>query len=449
MRSFNSFSLAGLVVLAGCPVVSRADDLSLSGDARLTGAVRSINGEGVVALKSELSPDPVLLNPDAVRKITFDTVEPTSDLPGGLVELLNGDLLPAVIKEFDGKTLNVATPDAGSLAISRHALKSMQLGVHRQKAIYSGPRTLEEWTRNVDGVKNWRFSKGVLSASGPAVASRRIDVPSRFVFKFSLKWKMSPGFTIYFADPLAMTPGKVDRYYFQFSSSGIDVKRESRTGSGPQNVITLSRGPEEFPSNQVDVELRVDRKTSRIHLLLDGEPEASGVDPVPDVPLGSGFTFISSSPAGTPQEISRIEVLDFDNSRERHHSEDRGDSKTDSMISRDDDRWGGHLTGVHQGPDGTVLTFRSDFQEQPLELLESDVSTVFFALPETGGEAPANQDPWILKLRGGGSLHVAACTFSENSVTATHPLLGPLEIDRAGVTALERQVPANDGKEEK
>ena len=43
---------------------------------------------------------------------------------------------------------------------------------------------------------------------------------------------------------------------------------------------------------------------------------------------------------------------------------------------------------------------------------------------------------------------MTSCTFSETGIAASHPLLGPLEINRGGVTALERQQPdAEDHKE--
>ncbi len=426
-------SLALLAWVGNC----HADELSLTGDAKLSGTIRSIDKSGVVELASDLSPESVRLTPDAVEKITFGNNGSPFETPSSLIELVNGDLLPSQIEDFDGKVLNVLTPDAGNLAIPRDALKSMQFGVRRQKAIYSGPRNIEEWTAHPDGAKNWRFARGVLTASGSAIAVRKIEVPPRFVLKFKLKWQINPNFTVHFADPLMPTGDQVNRYLFVFNSSSIEVKRESDTGPKSQTVILLNRRPDEFPANEVAVELRVDRTSSRLHLLLNGEPEAAGVDPVATPPHGSGFVFGCNSPSGNPQEIRNIEVLDFDNTRERHRSENRGDTSIDSLISRYDDRWGGNLTKISKGVDGTVLAFKSDFQEQPLELLESDVSTVLFA---KSGNATLQdkQARWVLKLRGEGSLHVTSCTFSEISVSALHPLLGPLEIKRTGVTALER-----------
>lgn len=437
IRSSNLRPWIGLVLAGATLGGLRADDLTLAGDAHLTGTVRSINEAGVVELTSVLSPESVLLKSGAVAKVDFSAPESVPNPPGSLIELANGDVLPATIESLDDKNLTVVTADAGRLTISRLAVKSMQLGVHSRKVIYSGPRNLEEWSHDGDGARSWTFGNNSLVANGPAQASKNFDTPQQFILKFTLKWQANPGFKIFFADPLTPRVELVDRYYLQFNSAGLEIKRESSQGQHSQTVILPAATPDKFPANQVDVEIRVDRKSSRLHLFLNGEAEGAGVDPVAKAPVGSGVTLVSSAPAGSNQEILGIEVIEFDNTRNRHRAEDRGDPKTDSLISRDEDRWSGHLVGIRPGPEGAIFSFKSDFQEQPLELSEMDVSTVLFAKPEHEA-APAPEHPFAVRLRGDGSLHVASCIFTGDSISARHPLLGMLTINRAGVTALER-----------
>jgi hypothetical protein len=414
-----------------------ADELTLTGDDKLTGTIRSIDESGVVELSSSLSPSPVRLRPGAVEKVAFSAPESAPVTPGALVELSNGDILPAVVKSLDGENLKVFTTDAGELNIPRTALKSLQFGVQQLKPIYSGPNNIEEWTHPSDAGPSWRFVDKTLAANGPAKASKSFDTPLQFILKFTLKWQANPNFQVYFADPLQPKREAVDRYYMQFNAAGLEIKRESTKGKKFQTVILLARTPEQFPTNQVEVEIRVDRKSSRIHLHLNGEPETSGIDPTGDPPVGNGVSLVNSSPVGITQEIRSIELLNFDNSRARHRSEDRGDPKTDSLISRDEDRWGGRLLGIRDSRDGPVFSFKSDFQEEPLELLESDISTLFFAQSSKENELPADHH-YVLRLRGDGSLQVASCVFSDGGITVKHPLLGALKFDRAGVTGLER-----------
>jgi hypothetical protein len=425
--------------------IANADRLTLTGDARLTGTVRSISEAGVVELDSILAPEAILLKAEAVAKVEFSTSKANPVLPSTLIELVNGDLLLANLDSLDDQNLTIDTPYAGRITIPRGTLKSMQLGVRKRPAIYSGPTSAEEWSRGVDESKQWKFSGGSLISNGQATASRDFTIPQQFVLKFTLKWQANPNFQIFFADPL--TPGVelVDRYYLQFNSAGLEIKRESSTGKRFQTVILLSRTPDQFPNNQVDLEVRVDRKTSRLHLLLNGEPEGAGIDPVGAPPIGSGLTLVNGAPAALSQEIRSIEITELDNVRARHRSEDRGNLKEDSLISRDEDRWSGRLINITRDPDRTVFSFKSDFQATLLELSEEDVSTIFFREQEDAA-APDSASPFALRLSGEGSLRVTSCTFSQDSITAQHPLLGPLIIRRSGVVAMERLEPEPEGK---
>lgn len=437
MRNFNLSCVRSVIFASATAGVLHADILTLADDARLTGTVRSINDGGVVELVSALAPDPVLLQSSAVKKVVFSTPQTQSNPPGVMVELTNGDLLPVTVESFNGEHLNVIAADAGPLRIPRSALKSLQLGARQRKVIYSGPRDLNEWNREGEGAKNWTFANKSLVANGPASIAKQFEIPLQFIFKFTLKWQAAPNFQIYFADPLKQDADLSDRYHMQFNGAGLEIKRESTQGSHFQTVIALNRTPEEFPSNEVEVEIRVDRKASRLHLFLNGEPEGAGVDPVAGPPLGNGIRLVNSSPAGISQEIRAIEISEFDHAGTRHRLENRGDLKTDSVISRDDDRWSGHLIGIKESSEGSVFAFKSDFQEAPLELAESDVSVIFFAQREDLASPPTDH-PFALKLHDDGLLQVTSCVFSEAGVTALHPLLGTLKINRTGVSSVEK-----------
>ncbi len=427
-----------MVLVPFAAVSVHADEIALSGDASLSGTIRSINEAGVVELSTTLSPEPVLLKSAALEKVEFSPPHDRPDTPGAVVELINGDLLPVKIEGLDEKGITVMTMDAGRLVIPRGAVKALQLGVQVSKVIYSGPKNIDEWTSDIEGEKNWRFENNALVANGPAYVAKNFNTPTQFIFRFSLKWQGNPNFQIYFADPLKPKGEVADRYYLQFAGAGIELKRESTQGNRYTTVILSNRTPEQFSESKLDVEIRVDRKSSRLHLFLNGEPEGAGIDPIKGAPEGNGVCLVSNANNGIEQEIRGIEILELDDSRGRHRSEERGDPKMDSMISRDDDRWGGKLTDIKKTGEGLVFSFKSDFQEAPLELQESDVSTVFFAKRDEVKQADALH-PFVLRLQANGMLHVSSCSFTETTVSAMHPLLGLLNIRRAGVTALQRQ----------
>jgi hypothetical protein len=420
--------------------VTHADSLTLADDTRLTGTVRSIHENGVVGLASVISPDLIELKAGGVTKVEFDVPRPQIDPPGSLVELTNGDQLAVLVESLDGENLKVVTTDAGPLSIPRHALKTMQLGSRKRKIIYSGPRGLDEWSRAGRDGKNWTSANQSLVAKGSASASKNFELPLQFIIQLKLKWQATPSFDIYFADPLKPGGDPQDRYLLQFNGGGLEIQRESRQGKHFQTVISSSRTPDQFQKNEVKIEVHVDRKASRLYLFLNDEAEGAGIDPCSSPPLGNGICMVSSSPTATAQEFSDIEISELDHAGSRQRSEQRGDSETDSMISRDDDRWSGRLTGVQKGTEGNVFAFKADFQDESLEVAESDVAVVFFAQVENS-KTQDSDHPLTLRLRNDGLLTVTSCVFSEATVTASHPLLGMLKIERTGISSVQWVAP--------
>lgn len=427
-----------------------ADELTLAaGDSRLSGTVRSINENGVVELATELSPEPLMLRDGMLRKVQFSGGGSAEDASSAVIELTNGDLLPGTIESLDERLLTFVSPQAGRLEIPRDALKSMQLGVRRHAVVYAGPMSLDEWSDDGGEMRNWIFERKSLVSRGPSTASKLVDLPEQFILRFNLRWQArnNPNFQVFFADPLLEKGVAADRYYLQFGGAGLEIKRESSTGKRYHTVGLLNRTPNQYPDNQIKVEIRVIRPTSRIQLFLNDEPEGEFVDPIPSVPDGSGITFVCNTSNGSTQEISAIEILEFDDKRGRHGAEDRGNPKTDSLISRDEDRWSGRLLSISQNESGSLFHFKADSQDVPMEIPESDVSTVFFTTRSDNPGAGGTEDhprSYLLRLRGQGTLRVGSCRFTEDRVIAVHPLLGPLELHRDGIEAMERGQPETE-----
>ncbi|MCU0776679.1 MAG: hypothetical protein MUF86_03320 [Akkermansiaceae bacterium] len=429
------FPLLGIGLAAAA-----ADHLTLAGgEARLSGNVVSINESGVVELTTELSPEPLLLRDGVVEKIEFSARGKPSDPPATLIGLANGDLLPATIERLDSHHLSVVSPDAGRLDIPRETVRSIQTGIRRRKVVFEGPNNLDEWTTTDEGRKNLSFENGIISANGPTSFSTKLPLPRQFILRFELIWqeRQTPNFQVYFADPLLARGEPGDRYYLQFGGAGLEIKREASRGKRFNTIVILNRTRDQFPDNRMRIELRVNRDTARLELLIDGESEGEFADPIAGIPDGSGIVFVSNTSNGVRQQFRGIEVLEFDDSRSRHRAEDRGDPARDSLISREDDRWSGELTEILPTPKGLVFVFKTDFQDAPMEIPESDVSTVFLA----GGkntDAKQAPHPFVIRLPGEGSLRVSSCRIGGEKITASHPLLGPLAIRREGIASIER-----------
>ncbi|MBX3742867.1 MAG: hypothetical protein KF712_17920 [Akkermansiaceae bacterium] len=437
MSSSDRLMLAASMVMLVVAGNLRADLISLSGEGRLSGTVRSINGEGVVELESSLAEEPIFLRAEAVRKVAFGNDNESGDPPSCRVELNNGDVLPVEIESLDDRQLAVMSPMAGRLLIPRSALKSLVMGIHPNKVIYPRGGSFEDMKPEGPQGDNWNFDEGAWSVQGQGRLVRKLEPMAQFSVKFNLSWSGNPSFQFHFADPLLPSAQVADRYLFQFGNGGIEVRRESaKGGRRSTTLLSLNRRPDQYPENHLRVEIRVDRTNSMLHLFLNDEPEGRFGDPVANPPEGGGIAFSSTAGNETHMTISGVEIAEWDHDGDRHRTEDRGDATVDALIEKRGDRFGGNLLSIKPGPEGPLFVFKSDFQETAIELPESEVSTVFF---KTAGEVPGKVfHPFALRLRGQGIIRVASCSFPGDRIEATHPLLGPLVLERREVTALER-----------
>ncbi len=440
MVNFNGLLRLGACCVLGLTGQLSADVVSLGGERmKLSGTVRSISEAGVVELTSALSPEPLMVKGEAVESINFGDKPALAKPPTAVVELVNGDDLPAFIESLDDKSLTVTSPEAGRLIIPRECVKSMQLGILDHKVIYAGPRSLEEWT-SPEKDKKWNYGQNVFSARNNATASKKFSLPQQFVLSFTLRWeaKQVPNFKIYFADPLGQIGKPSDRYFLQFGGAGLEIKREATKGTHYNTLLLLNRAPNQYNNNQLKVEIRVDRRNSRLKLLLNGEPEGEIIDPIPGAPTGSGITLTCNASDGGNQEIRNIEILDNDNFLSRRGMETSVSKKNDSLITNEDDHWSGHLVDIRQQREGLMFHFKSDFQNDPLEISGADVSSVWLA---TGPDSDTSSKSggFMLRLRGSGSLRVTSCSFGQENVSAVHPLLGPVKLVRDGILSLEKK----------
>ncbi len=440
IRNFRSFAacVAGLLFLI--PESLSADDLILEEGARLSGTVRSIGSNGAVELHSEISPDPVFLKGTSVKQVVFSLPAEIPEIPTSRIELANGDILPVTLEELDDGAMTASSPEAGRLEIPREFIRSLHMGIYDQRTIYAGPDSLDHWIRDRQGSRNWMHEDGVLRVQGAGQISRKLDCPQQFIVRFTLKWHNNPNFQFSFADPLAELGKPSDRYFMQFTGAGFEIKRMTADGPPHPSIALLNRPPDQYAGSRLRVEIRVDRVRSVLKLYLNGEPEGRYIDPVGRAPSGGGISLTSQAPNNTEQEITNIEILEWDEAGDRHRTEDRGDPAHDSLIGRSAERWSGKLVEIRGDSGSPWFYFKSDFQDAPIELPASEVSTVFFSNTAAAGQT-GKAHPFLLRLRGNGFLRVSSCTFDDEEAHVAHPLLGNLTLKRSGISALERFIP--------
>jgi hypothetical protein len=431
-----------LASMAGAGI-SRADVATLtSGAERLTGILRSIGDDGVMELQSELAPGLLRVRGAMVEKVEFAVAAKEPEMPPARIELVNGDLIPCAVIEMDRNGLVVGSPVLGKLRIERRHLAAMQFGIHARRVVYAGPRDDGEWAGADEVDSAWNFVNGDLVAEGRAFSTRDIGFPERFDMKFELEWERNklPSFQVFFCDPLVATGERCDRYYLQFGSAGLELKRESAKDRRYTTVAFVNRLPGECADRKLRVDLQVDRRDASLRLMLNGKLEGEFRDPVGSVPTGGGMALVSQASDGVVQSLRGIEVSESDVAPQRHRAEQRMAVDHESVITRKNERWTGELVGISATDGGRVLRFDSDFGENLLELPEADVSAVFFPRnPELASSS--SEVLYLLRHAGGGILRISSCRFEADVAQVNHTLLGPLNLGRDQLRSIERAVP--------
>lgn len=414
-----------------------AADVSLKGDAKLSGEISGIAADGTITLVAPISEKALVLNADQVERVTFGNVGKSPELPDQRIELTNGDILPVRVTSMEGDLINVDSPILGAMAIPRDAVSSLQLGIVPKKVIYSGDRAgIEGWNRDESGAQVWDYEDGSFMATGQGTLTRDVQLPEKFILKFTFGWQNHPNFQFCFAHPPLARGARQDKYIAEFSGSGFGVYREA-TSRMRTPIILQARTPDQIAKRSMDVEIRMDRARGLLELRIDGELVGRYTDPIEPIPAGTCVSIVSNAAGDSGQNVRDITILDWDDRGDRHRSEERGDGKADSLIGRYGERFGGKLEGIRANGASTVYVFKSDFQKEPLELPEEEVSTLFL-----GGSgkpsASVAAGGLILGLRGHGSMRLSSCVLEGDSVKAEHPLLGSLNFRRDGISSLER-----------
>jgi hypothetical protein len=416
-----------------------ADEVSMEGEAHLTGAVTAIAGDGAITLRTPLASEPIILRGDKVLRVDFSRQGEPAAQGDMLLTLVNGDMLPCEVRSLDLSTISLATSFAGDLKVPRAMIERLSLGISPERILYDGPENLDGWDS-----ERWTSEDRALISQGPGRAARAFDLPRQFILRFRFAWRNHPNLQVALAESSEDPRG--DRYVLQFTSGGIEIKRQSKADHKSLTLISVNRPAEQFAKAEVEIELRVDRAESKLQLFLNGQLESRIDDPLTSPPPGGGISFRSNAGGEGTHRISNIQLLAWDPVSDRHRAEERGDPNVDALIDDEGARYSGRLEAIRSAADGPSLFFRSPLLDKPMEIPAKEVSTVFFA---KSGPRDVPGSKLQLRLHGGGRLHVERCTFADDRIHVRHPLLGDLAVNRTALLTVERPPQSNPEVEHK
>lgn len=434
--TFRSLAISLLVVATSA---AGEDRVSLEDGSVLRGTVRSIGADGEVVLDSPLASEAVSLRGDAVQSISFDMPFAEARGHSELLHLTNGDVLPGNVRALDAEGLTLQTWYAGTIRVGRRFARAVDFGVTPQKLVYQGPGDLSGWSDNED----WELEDGKLVCGTTGTIVRDGVLPQQFILRFRVEWENGPKFRIYFCDDHLERTGLADRYYFEINSKGSQLKRQ--TASGDRQWFTLAQSyrlPEEFARRGVDVEIRVDRVQRLLYLYLDGEKIQRTADSIDEFPTGTGVMLQSLASGELKNIVPRIEIYEWDAITELRRDEGHEDPSTDGIVDIEGQHFSGSARALVREGDEEWIVFESPFNPDPLKIRANRISSLYF---KDSGESTEANTPLQVDLRGGGKLQLTSLALGDETLSAQHPLLGDLRLNREALQQLI--VDAPDGED--
>lgn len=296
-------------------------------------------------------------NLKSIELHSLPPVRPAADLVQ--VGLTNGDTLRGKIVEMDGEKLVLDTVYAGQMTIRRPMLASLRPAEATGDVCYSGPNSLEEWTRG-NNKDAWEFRNGALySVQGNGSLGKDVKLPDRARIDFELSWQGQPYFTIsLFADNL-------ESYYgpgYQLAMQGNYVSLNRRT-KGSSNGLGGYHAPVLQTKRKAQVSVRVDRKGKTLALLMDGALVQQWTDPAGLDDGGAGIVFYVNQ---NQHRIRNLRVMPWDGKIDQVSGEEEETPATqeDQIQFANGDRVTGDLLGIKD----SEATVKSPYAELKIPL---------------------------------------------------------------------------------
>jgi hypothetical protein len=442
MRRSLIITLITLITLI--PVLSSAegDRIVLKNKDQFMGKVIALK-DGLIELSTPHSDVPLnVLNQD-LEHLGF-----AADQQGGDEEelqkdphhlsLRNGDHFPGKVVNLNETHLGFETWFAGILQVPRDMIDSVTFGVSPQRTVYQGPHNIDSWPQKP--TKPWTLRDDALVSRSTGLIGRNIPLPANFIFSSTIKWETSPNLRIHLCNEKASPAGNEvgDGYMVVINSVGIQVQRadlERTEGTKYKTLITHSSSLGEIPGKQIRLELRVDRQSRTLQLYLNGQKLEHGNDPA-QAPEGTALVIESLSSVESNITISNIIVQEWDTVTEPTTREPRADNDSDTVSVDDGDRFSGKITGFDPAKPGQPFIVKSPLSPDPIEIPSRNCAAMYFSRGEA--ENPPANGQYQLDLRPGGNLTLSGIQLGKEMLTATHPWLGEIKIDRRIMSSISK-----------
>lgn len=431
-----------LIIPLGLILVSAAhgDTLETDHGDTISGTVESLE-HGTIVFKSPMSPQALQIKASSLKHLTFPHTNKSGPKHSEVLTLINGDTLPCHVTSIDENHLSLTTGYAGSLNVDRSKIRSLRFGIISEEILFIGNEPPETWT-HMEG--DWTMTDDQ-AYEGKGHLAQQLPLPDKVRYQYDLSWQSSPNFAFRFFAENNSAASKQNAYELIFNSEGMEIRRYPDNTQSALRVISLS--PADIQQGQkqkksINIDLRADKSEGLISLYLDSTFIGTWHDTVR--PTNGNYTiFHNRSDQKTNCVISNIAITSRIGSiNSRFYDKDATLAKTDILTDSQGNNIPGKLTEIQSDDTNKrVVVFeekheQDSLEEVSLQVPEHRISTLLFAKEEN--PAPSAGFSHMLHLNNGGKLKINKPRITADQLTATHPILGPLNVSRTSIESLSK-----------
>jgi hypothetical protein len=359
--------------------------LQLFDGTSLHGTLENISTKDGVAWAFPAAQGPLVLRPDNISGIRFDSVVSTNrpNKPTCRFRFHNGDEVLGDLIGIEGDNAVIQSWFGGQLKSPKQAFSSLQFSAHGFKVLYEGPNGPDEWKTGRTG-HGWTYKDGALIANGADILGRDFGLTNSSSLEFDLAWSGSFSLTVtVYAQTIERFDYSTSAYVFYFNPGGVSIQR-IQAGAGAM-MLGRAEIPELLNKNRARLEIRSNREEGTLSLFVNGNLIQRWKDTRGFVSNGTGVVFYSQVESPT-LKLSNIKLSEWDGRFEPEITTNKLTEDVVFLANKD------KVIGKVEGLDQDKL--RVQGHAASLQIPLSRVTEIYFA--NTAG-ATAKETPWAVR----------------------------------------------------
>ncbi len=443
-RKLQRCGFAAVLALAGLcrfpaaqeaePAAARFGDmLHLANGDKLVGRILAASPETGVVWQYTTNTPAANFNYSAVREIELALLWQPRKQGGNrsVIRLSNGDELAGQLREVSANEAVFETWYGGALRFPRDRWQWIVFDDESETPLFSGPAGLEGWTRGDVSMAlmqggYWTYHNQAFYATKAASIARDLALPDRARLQFDLHWKglLNLAFALYtdYLQPVNLTekdsePAFGGFYSMRLSSHFVEVVTVKQ--NVPLHYLERVQTRAFSEKRKAHIDIRVDKATANIALLVDGQLVKQWTDKKGFVGEGAGIRLVHQGQGAI--RFSNFRVTAW-NGRIEEPPAVRAAAQEDQITLRNGDRQIGKVQSIQNG--AIILSAANGTTEIPLQAVKK---IEFAGVADQKTAPPADNRTIAGNLADQGTIRLKLSELRDGRLRGTNSNFGPFD----------------------